>query len=87
MKKTFNIGEYAVGGTIKVEIKNKSILISICDYKTNNVLYSFNFIGDSTLARHVMDTCLSEYTSSYYADKILDYICKAYLKINKESLK
>jgi hypothetical protein len=78
MTKQFKIGEYAVGGIIKVsKIKIKDehftdhVMIEALDYTTKKVVVSSRFFdwGDEA-----MSNFLNELTSSYYADKILDFI-------------
>ena len=78
MTKQFKIGEYAIGGIIKVskiKVKDKHftdhVMIEALDYNTKEVVISSRFFdwGDEA-----MSNFLNELTSSYYADKILDYI-------------
>jgi hypothetical protein len=78
MTKQFKIGEYAVGGIIKVskvKIKDKifpdHIVIEALDWNTKEVIISRRFFdwGEEAMSNH-----LNDLTSCYYAGKILDYI-------------
>ena len=69
-QKTFNIGEYCYGGTIKVKL-NSLIKIQICEYKTDNEL-----IGYTTGDMNSIVPYLCKYTSIYYADKVYNWILK-----------
>lgn len=78
MTKQFKIGEYAVGGIIKVsKIKIKDehfcdhVMIEALDYNTKKVVVSLRFFD---WGHEAMSNFLNEITSSYYADKILDFI-------------
>jgi hypothetical protein len=73
MIKQFKIGEYAIGGIIKVDVKNDKVMIDALDYTTKkSVLFS---IGQFTKEdRWEMYYYLSDLTTSYYADKILNHI-------------
>jgi len=71
MAKLFKIGEYAVGGIIKVDKGAKLVRIQALDWDDKDVLRNKVFPVDYTDA---MDEFLNDLTTSYYADKILDYI-------------
>lgn len=71
MAKSFRIGEYAIGGIIKVDKSPKIIRIQALDWDDNDVIRS------KTFAKHdedAMDMFLNDLTSCYYADQILKYI-------------
>lgn len=72
--KTFKIGEYAIGGKIKVKITGKIIQIEALDYYTNEIVQSGSTLITESDARRKIDLFLNELTSSYYADKILEWI-------------
>jgi len=72
--KTFKIGEYAIGGKINVKIAGKVILISAHDWTTNKVVSSGSTQIDQSNSRSQIDNYLNELTSSYYAEKILNWI-------------
>ena len=72
--KSFKIGEYAVGGIIRVEIKGKVILIKALDYNTKEVVKQ----GTTTTEQQGVESQITEFledlTSYYYAEKIMDWI-------------
>ena len=77
--KTFNIGEYAIGGRIKVDISNNAIAIKALDWNTKSIVMESGFdkINDwqgSYYSGRQIDNFLNDLTSSYYADKIMDWI-------------
>ena len=72
MQKTFRIGEYALGGIIKVIIDdNARIKIENRDFNTKELVQSktFDFVD-----KWKVDEYLFEVTSSFHADKIMDWI-------------
>ena len=71
--KTFKIGEYAVGGKIKVSITAQAVTIQALSYYYNAVVSETIF---SNVAGNYWQTreYLEELTSSYYADKVMEYI-------------
>lgn len=71
MTKQFKIGEYAIGGIIKVDKNRGHVTIQALDWDTKDVLVSRRFFD---WGEEAMANCLNDLTSSYYADKILDYI-------------
>lgn len=73
--KQFKIGEYAIGGIIKVDIGLTDISIKALDYYTKNVVSESTFELDDDSYWGIMDY-LNELTSSYYADKLMEYIEK-----------
>jgi hypothetical protein len=71
--KQFKIGEYAVGGIIKVEIINDHVNIDALDYYSKkSVLFDKKKIRLSD--RWGVDVYLNNLTTSYYSDKILEFI-------------
>ncbi len=77
MTKTFKIGEYAVGGTIRVSIPKTltTIKIDVIDsnYKTKKLLNQYIYYS---FDRNRIDRDLFQITSGYWSDKILEYISK-----------
>ena len=76
MKKTFKIGEYVIGGIIEVVIDKKIITINFRDMfgGTNKVLDTKSFaITDRNIERDIL-FYISDNGTSYYADKVLEYI-------------
>jgi hypothetical protein len=75
MTKQFKIGERAVGGIIKINTEKKNnlhnITISALDWYNKRELYSATF---QLKDERQIDNYLNELTTSYYADKIINYI-------------
>lgn len=71
--KSFKIGEYAIGGIIKVDISNTTISIKALDYNTK-VIVMESFFPNYDNPYWEMLEFLNELTSSYHADKVLEYI-------------
>ena len=83
--KTFKIGEYAIGGKIKVSITATAVTIQALEWTSNSVLMEKiipNAEGRYWDAREFLE----ELTSSYYADKVLEYVL-ANSSINHEMFK
>ena len=77
MKKTFKIGEYAIGGIIQVEIvSNLMIVIKALDWDSKEVIAC-----DSSERQSYIESKLYEWTSCYYADKIMEYVNKNTKKV------
>ncbi len=72
--KFFKIGEYAVGGIIHVSIKGKVIRIAAADWHTSKEIMSGTVLSTDGDAVRKLTNFLNELTSSYYADKVLDWI-------------
>jgi hypothetical protein len=70
--KSFKIGEYAVGGIIKVTDKNGYITIDALDYNTKAKVKGRTFEPDAN-GMEVIEF-LHELTSSYHVDKILEWL-------------
>ena len=73
-KKQFKIGEYAIGGIIAVEITGKIIQVKALDYNSKKEVRTGSVIADERQAQWKLDNFLNELTSSYYAEKVLDWI-------------
>jgi hypothetical protein len=70
-KKTFKIGEYAIGGIITVQITGKIVQIKALDWFTKKVVSS----GSTTIDNwSQISNYLNDLTSSYYADTIMNWI-------------
>jgi hypothetical protein len=72
--KTFKIGEYAIGGIIKVEIIGKIIKIKALDYFTKKEVSKGSVEATAENARYLIDKYLNNLTSYYYAEKIMEWI-------------
>ena len=77
MTKTFKIGEYALGGTIRVSIPKTftTIKIDVIDsnYNTKKLINQYIYYSFDRIR---MERDLYQITSSYWTDKILSYISK-----------
>jgi len=82
--KSFKIGEYAVGGIIKVDIKGKLLSIKALDYNSKREVQSGSILTDEYDAYWKTMNYLNELTSSYYADKIMDFV-KSKTQLNNRS--
>ena len=82
--KQFKIGEYAVGGIIKVDINGKLLQIKALDYNSKKEVSSGSVMVDETDAYWKVTNYLHELTSSYYADKIMQFI-KSKTELNNYS--
>lgn len=70
-KKTFKIGEYAIGGIIHVDIQAALITISARDWDTKKTIRCESY--SKTQGGDISDF-LQELTSFYYAEKVFDWI-------------
>ena len=73
-KKSFKIGEYAVGGIIQVELKGKMLSVKALDYNSKREVQSGSILTDEYNAYWKTMNYLNELTTSYYADKIMKFI-------------
>lgn len=73
MTKQFKIGEYAIGGIIKVDVKGDKVVIDALDYSTKKPV---PFCMEQFHRKQEWDMylCLTRLTTDYYADKILTHI-------------
>lgn len=69
--KQFKIGEYCRGGIIQVIITGELIRIDAIDYNSKYILLSNSFNKNDKLP---MSNWLDYLTSSYYAEKVTNYI-------------
>lgn len=73
--KSFKIGEYAIGGIIKVDIAGNLVGIHALDWSTKKPVKGNSFKVTNTLRPfQEIDSFLNDLTSSYYAGKILEWI-------------
>lgn len=70
-KRTFKIGEYAIGGKIAVEVGKKTIIVSAIDWNRGSVLKTETFLRDEL---RKVDDFLNRLTSHYFADRINGWI-------------
>lgn len=72
--KTFKIGEYAVGGIIQVRTTSETINIDALDWTTKEKLVGREFQVNAKDVDYDIINYLNELTSSYYAEKVFDFI-------------
>jgi|TARA_R110000787_G_C13072776_1_gene409232 hypothetical protein len=76
--KHFKIGEYVVGGIIKVTGGDNIVNISFLDYTTKEVILKETFnvldIGTRNKIFFYLAGCLPTNGTSYYADKVINFI-------------
>ena len=82
--KQFKIGERAVGGIIKVDVNGKVIQIKCLDYYSKKEVQSGTASTDDPDAYRKVDVFLNEVTSSYHADKVMEWL-KSKASFKKES--
>ena len=80
--KTFKIGEYAIGGIIKVDISGQVLAIKALDWNSKKEVLNGSFTADESDARLNVFNFLNELTSSYYSDKIIQWI-ESKIELNK----
>jgi hypothetical protein len=73
-KKTFKIGEYAIGGIIQVCTTSDTINIDALDWTTKEKIIGREFRINMFDVEYEIFKYLNELTSSYYADKVTDFI-------------
>lgn len=73
MTKQFKIGEYALGGIIKVDVKGDKVVIDALYYVSKKPV---PFCREQFNKQEQWDMykCLTNLTTDYYADKILTHI-------------
>lgn len=72
--KSFKLGEYAVGGIIKVDINGKFIQIKALDWFTKQVVSSGSAMSDDNNFEYKVNEYLTDLSTTYYAGKIMDWI-------------
>lgn len=77
MKKVFKIGEYAVGGIIiaSIDENNDQITVKACAFNSPEIiLQEKTFNANLSRSFYDVEDYLHDLTSSYYVEKIMDYI-------------
>jgi hypothetical protein len=72
-RKTFKIGEYAVGGKIHVAYDTKQVIVRALEFKSN-VVVSERVFSNTNEVYWLISDYLNELTSSYWSGVILEYI-------------
>lgn len=79
--KTFKIGEYVLGGTIKVDATPKRIVVTFIDMFNGKELKMMTCPVEERNGERLLDEFLTENGTSYYADKVMTWI-KSKVKLN-----
>jgi hypothetical protein len=79
--KTWNIGEYAIGGRIKVTVTKEEpdrslVIVQALDWDSKRVVKADWVETDNEIWAGDLSDTLNDMTSSYYADQILNWIEK-----------
>ena len=72
--KSFKIGEYAVGGIIKVEVTGKVIQVKNLDWNTKEIVQSGSCMTYEPNAKQKLEDYLEDVTSYYYTEKVMKWI-------------
>jgi hypothetical protein len=72
--KSFKIGEYAVGGIIKVDVTGKVIQVKNLDWNTKEEVQSGSCMTYEPNARQKLMDYLEDVTSYFYAEKVMTWI-------------
>jgi hypothetical protein len=72
-RKTFKIGEYAVGGKIQIAYDKKQVIVRALGYKSNEIV-SERIFSNTNEVYWLINDYLNELTSSYWAGVILEYV-------------
>jgi hypothetical protein len=80
MTKSFKIGEYAIGGIIRVERIEDVITVEAIDWVSKQTIMEDRFHIERSGFLNQIDHFLHELTTSYYSDKILSHIKSKMLK-------
>jgi hypothetical protein len=87
--KQFKIGEYALGGIIKVDVTKEEpdrtlIEVKALDWNTKKVVMSDWAETDNIRWSASIDNTLHEMTSSYYSSKIMQWINEKINQLEKK---
>lgn len=74
--KSFKIGEYAIGGIIKVNLTGKLIQVYAMDWNTREIVSKGTTSTYDPRWMNLLDSYLNRLTSSYYAEKVFNWITK-----------
>ena len=72
-RKTFKIGEYAVGGKIHIAYDSKQVIVRALEFKSN-VVVSERVFSNTNEVYWLISDYLNELTSSYWSGVILEYV-------------
>ena len=69
--KTWKIGEYCSGGILRAKANGETIKIEVIDWNTKEILETRVF---GRLHEMPMQTFLYDVTTSFYADKVVEWV-------------
>lgn len=74
MRKTFNIGEYCLHGTIVAIATEKEFKLQVCKFRQpKEVMLEKIFDRDDPISKWACTMFLEDVTTPYYADKVINY--------------
>ena len=87
MTKTFKIGEYAVGGIIRAQVKVRRgrlmIFLSCIGWYSKEVITSSEVQANMIHTNQVIEEYLNQMTTPYWADKVKQWVDQAIEKVNQ----
>lgn len=72
--KTFKIGEYVLGGNIKVDVTPQRVVITFVDMFSGKELKMMTCPVEERNSERILDQFLTINGTSYYADKVMTWI-------------
>lgn len=72
--KTFKIGEYVIGGIIKVNLAKDILIVQFVDYYSKDVIYEEKVNVNADNAHRTIRNFLEVNGTPYYADKVMKWI-------------
>lgn len=85
MTKTFKIGEYAVGGIIKAQVKVRRgrlmVFLSCLDWDTKDIVTVLEVQANMIHTNQVIEEYLIQMTTPYWADKVKSWVDQAVEKV------
>ncbi len=85
MTKTFKIGEYAVGGIIKAQVKVRRgrlmVFLSCLDWNTKEMVSALEVQANMSHTDRYVEEYLENNTSYYWSDKVKSWVDQAVEKV------
>lgn len=85
MTKTFKIGEYAVGGIIKAQVKVRRgrlmVFLSCLDWNTKEMVSALEVQANMSHTDRYVEEYLEDNTTPYWADKVKSWVDQAVEKV------
>lgn len=87
MTKTFKIGEYAVGGIIKAQVKVRRgrlmVFLSCLGWYTKEMITALEVQANMSHTDRYVEEYLDNNTTSYWAEKVKAWVDEAVVKVNQ----